>query len=203
MTDVLKRFRANLQRARDSRALFSALTAAMAGSRVDLSDLLRFAIVTGVSAFDAFVHELVRLAMVEVFLGARAATPAYGRFAIPLGTVTNMLTSAMPSSLLDGEVRIQHGHKSFQLPDKVADAVRLVSDKDLWREVAGAMGVDAQSAKNRLVLIADRRNKIVHEADMDPSFPGSRWPIDESLVDEALQTLSDIAEAIFTVLSTP
>ena len=43
-----------------------------------------------------------------------------------------------------------------------------------------------------LALIVDRRNKIAHEADMDPTSPGSRWPIDELLVQDVIDGLEQI-----------
>jgi hypothetical protein len=60
-----------------------------------------------------------------------------------------------------------------------------------------------KSAKNRLALIVDRRNKIAHEADMDPTSPGSRWPIDEVLVQDVIDTMEQIGDAIFHVATTP
>ena len=39
---------------------------------IDISDLLRWQWVQCVSAFDKFVHDLVRTGMLEIFLGNRA-----------------------------------------------------------------------------------------------------------------------------------
>ncbi|MCX2971959.1 hypothetical protein OSB71_24420, partial [Streptomyces sp. JHD 1] len=66
---------------------------------------------------------------------------------------------------LEQEIREQHGYLSFQQPDKVADAFRLVSDVSLWVEVAKHLGLRPEDVKRQLKLIADRRNKIAHEAD--------------------------------------
>lgn len=55
--------------------------------------------------------------------------------------------------------------------------------------------------KARIRLIVDRRNKIAHEADLDPSYPGSRWPITESDVASSCQFLSQIAEAIHVTVA--
>lgn len=48
------------------------------------------------------------------------------------------------------------------------------------------MGTSAKDIKDRLDLIVDRRNKIAHEADIDPSYPDTRWPIDEQLVSDTV-----------------
>jgi hypothetical protein len=52
-----------------------------------------------------------------------------------------------------------------------------------------------------LALIVDRRNKIAHEADIDPSFPGQRWPIDRAMVDDMVSTVEATVEAIHAVVT--
>jgi hypothetical protein len=45
----------------------------------------------------------------------------------------------------------------------------------------------------------DRRNKIAHEADSDPTNIGQRWPIDHALVEEALEYIETLVQAISEV----
>jgi hypothetical protein len=47
--------------------------------------------------------------------------------------------------------------------------------------------------------VIERRNKIAHEADLDPSYPGQKWPIDRAQVDYACDLLEKLARAIFKV----
>jgi hypothetical protein len=49
-------------------------------------------------------------------------------------------------------------------------------------------------------FIVDRRNKISHEADMDPSYPGTRWPINPSAVASALDLIERVCHAIDSVV---
>ena len=49
-------------------------------------------------------------------------------------------------------------------------------------------------------LIVDRRNKIAHEADMDPSYPGIRWPIDEVMIENAIGFIEEIVEMIDQII---
>jgi hypothetical protein len=189
-------------RARDLRALFLNLTATMAGA-LDLTDILRASIVSAVSAFDTFIHEFTRMGMVEIFQNTRPTTDAFGRFPISMENVLLVVATPGHTKWLEDEIKRQHGWLSFQQPDKVADAIRLFCGKELWKEVGTLLGIDPKSAKNRLALIVDRRNKIAHEADMDPTSPGSRWPIDELLVQDAIDTLEQIGNAVFDVVTTP
>ncbi len=55
--------------------------------------------------------------------------------------------------------------------------------------------------KQQLSSIVVRRNKIAHEADIDPTFNlGNRWPIDEVLVNEAVDFIEQVVESIHQVL---
>lgn len=163
---------------------------------LDVSDILRAALVSGVSALDHFVHEKVRTRMMETFAKGDPGTDAFQRFSTPLGAVQAALTSAAPPDWLDAEIRSQHGLLSFQKPDKIADAIRLISPIKLWEEVASALGSDAQTVKRELTLIVDRRNKIAHEADVDPTPPHDRWPISYPDVDNALGYMDSLGHTI-------
>ena len=202
MQSAHNQFGANIGRARDLQALFVNLKASTAGA-LDLTDILRAAIVSAVSALDTFIHEITRNGMLEIFQNVRPRTDAFGRFPISMDNVLLVVATPGNTQWLEEEIRSQHGWLSFQQPDKVADAIRLFSSKELWKEVASRLGIDPKTAKNRLALIVDRRNKIAHEADMDPSSPGSRWPIDDLLVQDAIDTLEQIGDAIFAVIATP
>ncbi len=143
---------------------------------VDVSDILRAQIVMAVSALDHFVHELTVTGLLEIYSGVRPTTNAYLKFQVPVGQAVPGI-QGNSASWFESFIREKHGYLSFQHPDKIADAVRLFSPCELWPTVADSMGVTVESTKTRLRLIIERRNKIAHEADLDPSFPGLRWPV--------------------------
>jgi hypothetical protein len=201
MKSAHDRFSDNIARARDMRGLFVNLRATTAGT-LDLTDILRAAIVSAVSAFDTLIHEITRIGMLEIYQNARPRTDAFGRFSVQMDNVLSVVSTPGSTQWLEDEIRRQHSWLSFQQPEKVADAIRLFCGKELWNEVGTCLGIDSRSAKTRLALIIDRRNKIAHEADMDPSSPGARWPIDEILTQEAIDAIESIANAIFNVVTT-
>jgi hypothetical protein len=113
-------------------------------------------------------------------------------------SVVNRLNN---TSWLEGEIRERLGYQSFQQADKIAEAIRYISDKKLWDEVAIQMAKPTKDIKQQLNSIVDRRNKIAHEADIDPTFNiGSRWNIDEMLVGEAVDFVERLVEHIHQVL---
>lgn len=193
MHNALDQFRENIERVRSLGGLANAV-AAMTTTAVDVSDILRAQHVLAVSALDHYVHEITRIGMLEIFDGKRIPPPAYLRFKISFEYIVPGL--AISRDRIDEEIRIQHSFLSFQQPDKIADAIRLISPIKIWDEVAAYVGISANDVKDRLRLIVDRRNKIAHEADLDPTYPKVRWPILQTDVDQVVSFLVEIVEAI-------
>lgn len=197
MSESLDRFRANLDRISAVTGIAEYLSKS---TTIDVSDLYRAIIVLAVSALDSFVHELVIEKLPRCATDSSRQTEAYLRFPIPLRWVELARSNPRDLSWIIGAIQESHSYLSFQHPDKVADAFRLVSDKQLWNEVAVRIGKDAQTVKQTLKLIVDRRNKIAHEADTNP-VDRTLWPIDSVLVAEAIADLHGIVEAIDHVMS--
>ena len=194
-----KRFEENLGRARDMRAMYLNLKLTLS-QNFELSDILRASIVASVSSLDSFIHELSRLGIVEIYKGNRPKPIGYSKFMISIDHLQIITSNPNSTDWLEAEIRKQHSWQTFQHPDKIADAIRLVSSKELWKDVGERLGIDATTLKQQLSLIVDRRNKIAHEADADPSSPGSRWPIDESIVLDTIDSIERIGRAIFAML---
>lgn len=199
MKIAINQFRANVSYVRNLGAVHAAIKA-QTTPVIDLSDILRAQIVMIVSALDHYIHEAVRLGMLEIYQGKRVTATAFQRFNVSLESVSLGLNSPTSSDWLENEIRNRHGWQSFQHPDKIADGIRLISDLKLWEEVAKDLGKTARDVKDELNLIIDRRNKIAHEADIDPTVPGERWPIDELLVRDAVTFIEQVVETIHSKL---
>jgi hypothetical protein len=196
MKAALDQFETNLARARTLSGVAASI-GALTTPAIDVSDIHRAALVLAVSALDYFVHEFVRLGMLEVHRGKRAATDANLSFKVPIVAVRSGFADLTQDDWLDEAVREAHSWLSFQHPDKIADAIRLVSTVKLWQEVANEIGSEASAVKARLIVIVDRRNKIAHEADMDPTNPGNQWPISAALVEDAFDFIESMVKAIY------
>jgi RiboL-PSP-HEPN len=249
MQQALDQFRISIGRVRDLIALHNSVKAQATGA-LDVSDMLRAALVLVVSALDYYVHEVVTLGMLEIHRGQRAEpTPsantsqsAFSRFQVSLGSarqdrltaidiaswlendiqqaqgsaflqqsspvsallpaISNSIVNRLnDTSWLEGEIRERLGYQSFQQPDKIAEAIRYISDKKLWDVVAVQMNKIPKEIKQQLTSIVERRNKIAHEADIDPTFNiGNRWNIDEMLVGDAVDFIERLVESIHQVL---
>jgi hypothetical protein len=201
----LELFERSLARARDMMGLASSLANTTSGA-MDLSDVHRAAFVQGVSAFDTFVHEEIRVRILDIFASGSATPNALQKFKVTLASAQTAVTGS-GLGWLETEIREQHSLLSFQKPDKVADAVRLISDVQLWKALADHLGEGSQGGetgdqilKRRLMLIADRRNTIVHQSDLDPTQPGDElYPMTRATVEDALAFLDEIARGIQAV----
>jgi RiboL-PSP-HEPN len=202
MLSAIEQFRANLLAVRNLDAIYRAVNA-LNTVALDLSDILRAEIVMIVSALDQYVHEVTRLGMLEIYQGQRTQTAAFLQFPITMESALLGISAPLDESWLDDQIKTRHGFQSFQTPDKIANAVRLFSDKPLWNEVAARMNIPPDNLKQRLKLIIERRNKIAHEADSNPSFPyfpGKRWTIDEGDVKDSIDFIEQVAETIHLVV---
>jgi protein gp37 len=200
MHSALEQFRANLSRARELGALAYAIEH-VTTTVIDVSDIWRSQIVLGVSAFDHFIHEFVQIEMIEVSKGNRPKTDAFNKFLLPLEALQNVVSGQLSHVWLGDYVREKHSWQSFQHPDKIAEAIRLISEVPLWQEVGKQMKLPPKDVKLRIITIIDRRNKIAHEADADPTNPGFRWPINRQLVNGATDDIERVVEAVFKVVS--
>jgi len=195
MDKAIEAFRTNILRVRNLGGLYKALLS-LTTPVVDVSDMLRAQLVLGVSALDHYVHELTISGMLEVFDGKRTSTPSFLNFRVSMNSVLGGFVVSGTSVWFESEIRERHSFLTFQQPDRIADAVRLFSDVKLWHEVSAKLSMTEQEMKERLKLIVERRNKIAHEADMDPSYPGSRWPISEASVNTSLDFIANLCQAI-------
>ena len=199
MQPAIETLRQSMDRVDLLGGLHTALSA-MTTPVVDKSDLLRAQLVLAVSALDQYVHAITLRGMLDVFEAKRGPTDSYLKFKITMGA----FVSAGPPvghAWFESEILERHSHTSFQQPDKIAGAIGLFTDVDIWGQVALRMATTKKDVRARLKLIVDRRNKIAHEADLDPSYPNTRWPIHEVDVAESARFLRGLGESLHAVLS--
>lgn len=199
MIAPISQFKQNIDRVRNIHATYSILNIKTT-EVIDVSDVLRAELVLVVSAFDYYVHEVVRQGMLEVFQGKRVETPSFRKFTVSLECLREAISNPSTFDGLENEITIRNSWKSFQQAEKVAEAIRLISDINLWVEIANKLEKNPNDIKSTLNLIVDRRNKIAHEADMDPSYPGIRWPIDEVMVETAIEFIEEIVEIMDQII---
>ena len=199
MQTAIEQFRINIIRVRNIGSAAKILDAQP--TTLDVSDILRSELVLAVSALDQYVHEVVRLGMLDAYRGNRIRTQQFLRFQVSLESALRGISDPANEIWLEYQIRTRHSYQSFQSYNNIADAIRLISPARLWTEVANIVGMDQQDIRGTLGLIVNRRNQIVHESDTNLFSPDQRWPIDELTLNEAVNFIERIAEAIYSVVS--
>jgi len=166
---------------------------------LDLSDILRAQYVMLVSALDHFIHELVRFGMIEIYNKNRKATKKFQEFIFSTKKDILFKKAIMEEKSdvwLNHQIRYRNGFKSFQEADKIQEAMFLIIDTDIWKEVADNLDNDINQIKRRLNLIIDRRNQISHEADIEPTYQELRTIYIDDVQDSIL-FIESLVEVIF------
>jgi len=203
MINAYNQFKQHMSYVRELHSVYTAISPQSIKS-IDLSDILRAEIVFAVSAFDFYIHEIVRLGLIEIYLNKRSITPSARQLSISLESVMAALRSG-PTDVfwLEKEIKDKLGWRSFQRSDNVNDALKYIIDDKIWKLISDKIGSLPEDVKRELDLIIDRRNKIAHEADIDPTSPGARWPIDEMMIFDTVNFIEELVKAIDSIVSQP
>ncbi len=199
MHDSIISFRTNITKIKNLGGIYSTLNSRTTPA-LDLSDILRAELVMAMSVLDHFIHSSIEEGMIEIYENKRPTTDVYDAFEISISNIQTVLTNPLDVIWFKEEIRKKHGHLSFQRSEKIASKIKLISDKKLWEETAQILNKDPKDIILQIDLISDRRNQIVHQADIDPTYPNLRWPIDFSLVENSTKFIEDLCESIFEVI---
>lgn len=86
--------------------------------------------------------------------------------------------------------------KTFQKSHDIHQAINLIKTVDIWALIAADLGSDVQALRLDFDLFVERRNAIVHQADIDPTSPGAVTPISASVAVAAVELIERIVESM-------
>lgn len=136
------------------------------------AELVRSAMVIGVTALDAYLHRIVlqRLSSERANLSQRLKS-----LAVPFESMVEMSRrqienqqagkTGRPWTVARDAVATRLRQDSFQSPSGVESAYTLAGDKGPWKQAAISMALTPSEIRERVGKIANRRNQIVHEGD--------------------------------------
>ncbi len=164
-------------------------------SALDCSDILRSAVVLVVGSFDLLVHDLYRLEVIHRLTSRRAVSS----LRVPFNTALS--SGSDQAALVDEHIRLENSFKSFVAPDRLADCLRPLVGS-IWDGVAAIRGRSIADEKSSLKAIVDLRNRIAHEADVNPALGGIElWPIYDADVEASVDFLRAFGTAVGQVVS--
>lgn len=170
----------------------------MMHGRVDQSDMYRFALVQVVAALDTYIHGIVLDRSVDIIMGRLSAPTSSHKVGLQFGSIQALLSAVLPADterLARGFVAQRLRRESFQHPDDIAAALAYVGVGAIWTSAFPAPGM-AGTVKQTLSLIVERRNKIVHQSDMDPLLPGAVISLSDTDALKAINEVDTIVRAI-------
>lgn len=166
---------------------------------LDLSDILRSEIVMAVSAFDCLLHDIVKSKMMDKLSEPDSQSKSLQEFPIPLNVVQDLISQPSEEArqtILSVTIK-QIIHKdSYQSARNIDNALRLISVNNIWFKIKDRLGLSVEDIKSTLGLIIRRRNKICHEADIDP-LTNKKIQIDENDVIDMIDFIHELGIAIY------
>jgi hypothetical protein len=157
---------------------------------LDSSDLLRASVVFAVSAFDYFIHQLIRFEIEDRVLRKRSMNGVSVPIEFTLLDEANLIKST------GLHIKSANGYKSFVSVPKLAEGLKNILDEP-WSYISEAFGSEGKDIKARLTLIVDLRNRIAHEGDLDPEMivPES-YQIERDDIFDSIQFIEKLGIAI-------
>jgi len=164
----------------------------------EYSDLLRWQWAQALSALDKFVHDVVRIGMIEIYRGIRNTTPKYESFTLPLNILSEMkINNHREILIFEKYILLSNDYKSFQEPDKISDALSFIwNENHKWKCIADFLSKEEKTIKTFLKNAVLRRNQIVHQGDYN-GFSVDRQEIFAEDTNEVIIFVEDLGKAIF------
>lgn len=173
-------------------------------NKSELSDLLRIQLVNAVSAFDKFLHDLVRIGVVSQLKGDMTVEKkTLSTIHIDADTYislsklsTSTFDQTMQHNILEDRVELVLKTMSFQSPEKIKDALSYIwSESHKWSKLAKGMSLTEDELKVSIGSYVARRNQIVHEGDFNPTLT-SRKSIELKYVEDCVDLYYNLGKQV-------
>lgn len=178
-----------------------------------LSELLRSAVVASVSALDRLMHDHIVKHSWKLLTRNEAEVPSRLK-SLPISAIDarkaleqlRKNSKARPGNAIKKAIQERlHRDFTFQSPDSVLEAAKILGINDFWSQVASKMPNSPEKSEviSTLRSIANRRNQIVHEADLvrtHKSQPSLR-PISHTEAREWCTWMRNFGQAVDEVIS--
>lgn len=165
-------------------------------------ELLRAQIVMAVSALDTYVHEILRIGLIQMYMGTRALSPNLNTYVLSFVDLLSIMSSTTSNDeqiLLEGAIRKINSKDSFQSPRSIEYAMSLLGVNNLWTQIAPSFVLPAADVKLTLSNIVRRRNQIAHESDINPATM-TKYAISKSDADDVVNFIDKLINAIHVLL---
>lgn len=165
----------------------------------EADDVLRTQIVFLESAFDFYLHEIVKLGIVCMFKGFRDKTDKYDKLMIEMHYLERALSESEDYSWLRDWINKEFSSKTLMSFDSFNDVCKLlglniknIADGSFYEE--GSRESTSKKLKNFLSELYRKRNVIAHQSDRRLA-DAERQTVAEEYVRVSIQHIKDIVKA--------
>ncbi|MDX3577472.1 hypothetical protein [Streptomyces sp. FL07-04A] len=185
-------FEREVKRARDLVGIGQSLSSITNGL-IGGDDHFRSALVHAVAALDSYVHGVVLDRAVDILMG-RLKVAVSSKVGLSFSAIGQIMSAGPPGSAaieLAARTYVAErlGLETYQRPDDIASALAMVGIQKIW---STAFPGDAHTQKTALGVVVSRRNRIVHQCDLDPLPGGTTTPISSNDALDAITTIEHI-----------
>lgn len=133
------------------------------------SNILRSQVSLLLSAVDFYIHEIIKIELLNIIKRERASTASLKNCMISIHSLLEYLSSSnINNEILENEIVYRNSFKSFLEPNKMAEALSLITNKKIFNDIYPKLNFQKQKdLTNKMREIFQRRNFIVHQMDYD------------------------------------
>ena len=131
--------------------------------------ILRSQVSLLLSAVDFYVHEIIKIELLNIIQGERKKTPSLENCMISVQALLDYLSSSDTNNkILEDEIVYRNSFKSFLDPQKMSGALSLITTKKIFQNLFSKVNLSkAKELEEKIREIFKRRNSIVHQMDYD------------------------------------
>lgn len=173
-----------------------------------VSELLRAAIVTSVSALDRYMHDLAVSNSIKILRRAEDQIPTeFKKLTIPVIEAKKAIKkikdhpNSRPGHIIKKALQEGLHYKTYQGPTGIENCMAILGIKKIWASLSPLMPntPNSETIKTKLSTITNRRNKIVHEADLIRRMEARTFSIRKITREEAEGSVTFIKNLVSAV----
>lgn len=133
------------------------------------ANILRSQVSLLLSAVDFYIHEIIKIELLNIIQGEREKTPSLKNCMVSVQALLDYLSSSDTNNqILEDEIVYRNSFKSFLEPQKMAEALSLITTKKIFKNLFLKINLSgAKELEEKIKEIFKRRNAIVHQMDYD------------------------------------
>lgn len=161
------------------------------------SQLLRSQFVLLVSALDTYVHDIVRIGILQEYQGSRPVSKGLSKLSLTYNDLSELESQPpmMKTPTMEQIIRRINSEDSYQSSKSIEYAMGLIGITGIWSKLSSSLAMSAEDIKTKLDLIVRRRNQIAHESDYNPST-GEQRDIDKNEVQDTKDFICTFVNAM-------